>query len=113
MKIIADYDQTMFPPLLRLYIHDAPHRRMHIKVIQQYRVVIRAAMAKIGIKDLIKDQIALWVLFVNPSSPDLGNLYLALEQAMDDKTLKKPGIIADDSLIVEQSTRVLFPPKKK
>lgn len=113
MKIIADYDRTVHPPLLRLYIHDAPHRRMHIKVIQQYRVALRAAMQKIGIKNVIMNQIALWVLFVNPSSPDLGNLYLALEQALDHTTLTKPGIVMDDSLIVEQSTRILFPPAKK
>jgi hypothetical protein len=113
MKIIADYEEDEYPPLLRLYIHDAPHRRMHIRVIQQYRVALRAAMAKIDIACPIKNQIELWVLFINPSSPDLGNLYLALEQAMDHTTLTKPGIVMDDSLIVEQSTRILFPPAKK
>lgn len=113
MKIIAQYAGTAHPPVLSLYIHDAPHRRMHIRVIEQYRVYLRRALAKIGVFEVIEHQIELWVLFVNPSSPDLGNLYLALEQAMDDKTLTGPGIIRDDSLIVEQSTRILYPPVKK
>jgi hypothetical protein len=113
MKIIAQYAGTAEPPVLTLYIHDAPHRRMHIRVIEQYRIDLRRALSKIGIVEVIEHQIELWVLFVNPSSPDLGNLYLALEQAMDDKTLTGPGIIRDDSLIVEQSTRILYPPVKK
>lgn len=115
MKIIAQYAGTAHPPVLSLYIHDAPHRRMHQRVIERYRGDLRLALTKIGIADVIEHQIELWVLFVNPSSPDLGNLYLALEQAMDDKTLSEagPGIVRDDSLIVEQSTRILYPPKKK
>ena len=115
MKIVAKYVGSAHPPVLSLYIHDAPHRRMHIRVIERYRGDIRDALAKIGIVEVIDHQIELWVLFVNPSSPDLGNLYLALEQAMDDKTLSGagPGIVRDDSLIVEQSTRILYGPKKK
>lgn len=117
MKIIAQYAGTAHPPVLSLYIHDAPHRRMHLRVIEAYRNDLRKALAKIGITDVIEHQIELWVLFVNPSSPDLGNLYLALEQAMDDKTKlggnAGPGMIRDDSLIVEQSTRILYPPVKK
>lgn len=113
MKIIAQYIATAHPPVLSLYIHDAPHRRMHIKVIEQYRMFLRAALAKIGIKEPIAHQIELWVLFVNPSSPDLGNLYLALEQALDGKTLTAPGIVTDDSLIIEQSSRIFFNQAKK
>jgi hypothetical protein len=115
MKIIAKYVGAAHPPVLSLYIHDAPHRRMHLKVIERYRGDLRKALAKIGIVEVIEHQIELWVLFVSPSSPDLGNLYLALEQAMDDKALKSagPGIVRDDSLIVEQSTRILYSPPKK
>jgi hypothetical protein len=91
MKIIANYTPTSEPPKLTLVIHDAPHRRMHVKVIEQYRMALRAALAKIGIVGVIEHQIEVWVLFINPSSPDLGNLYLALEQAMDDATLTKLG----------------------
>ncbi len=114
MKIIANYVATADPPLLNLYIHDAPHRRMHIKVIQQYRVFLRKAMAQIGINHVIDVPIDLHVLFVNPATPDLGNAYLALEQALDDSTLTKPGIVKDDSLIQEVRMSKFFPaPKKK
>jgi len=114
MRVIAEYDDDRDIPKLSLWIHDAPHRRMHLRTIQQYRVFIRQALAKIGITEVIDHPIALDVLFVNPSTPDLGNAYLALEQAMDHTTLTKPGIVRDDSLIIDQRTRKFFPaPKKK
>lgn len=101
MKVIAKYHALYDPPLLQLWIHDAPHRRMHIKVIQQYRKEVYAAVRRtaVGRELPISFPIDLEVLFVNGASPDLGNLYLALEQALDDMTLTKPGIMADDSLI--------------
>ena len=101
MKIIAKYHALYDPPLLQLWIHDAPHRRMHIKTIQAYRKILYEAVRHTSIgRDLpIQHDIELDVLFVGGSSPDLGNLYLALEQALDNTTLTKPGIVADDSLI--------------
>lgn len=101
MKIIAKYHALYDPPLLQLWIHDAPHRRMHIKVIQQYRKTLYEAVrhTSIGRNLPIDHNIDLDVLFVNGASPDLGNLYLALEQALDNCTLTKPGIVIDDSLI--------------
>jgi hypothetical protein len=114
VNIIARYIAEADPPLLMLWIHDGPHRRMHIKIIEQYRIAIRAALKKIGIYKLIDHDIDLHVLFVNPSSPDNGNMYLALEQALDDKTLTKPGVLADDSLIQENRVAKFYnqPPKK-
>lgn len=101
MKIIAKYHALYDPPLLQLWIHDAPHRRMHIKVIQQYRKHLYEAIRHTSIgRDLpIDHPIDLDVLFVNGASPDLGNLYLALEQALDNTTLTKPGVLSDDSLV--------------
>jgi len=100
MKVIAKYLAMEQPPLLQLWVHDAPHRRMHVRVIQEYRRAILAACQKAGIITPIADPIELDVLFVNPSSPDLGNLYLALEQALDAKALRPmPGVVVDDSLI--------------
>lgn len=99
MKIICKYFPTLEPPLLQLWIHDAPHRRMHRRVIEQYRVFLHAAILKTGVDLPIEHDIDLDVLFVNPATPDLGNAYLALEQALDDKTLTKPGIVIDDSQI--------------
>jgi hypothetical protein len=113
MKIIAKYFMQLEPPLLQLWIHDAPHRRMHVKVIQQYRVFLHAAITKTGVKLPIEYDIDLDVLFVNPATPDLGNAYLALEQALDDKTLTKPGIVIDDSLIQKVTMAKYFPGGKK
>jgi hypothetical protein len=113
MKIIAKWF-PLEPPLLQLFVHDAPHRRMHFKVIQQYRVFLHEAITKIGVSLPIKIDIELDVLFVNPATPDLGNAYLALEQALDDKTLTKPGIVVDDSLIQKVTMSKFFPaPAKK
>lgn len=116
MKVIAKYHALYDPPLLQLWIHDAPHRRMHIKTIQAYRKVLFEAVrhTSIGYKMPIEHEIELDVLFVNPSTPDLGNAYLALEQALDDCTLTKPGIVKDDSLIQKVSMAKFFPgPAKK
>src|SRR5712675_21510 len=70
-------------PLMRLYIHDAPHRRMHMRTIQQFREVIRTAVQKAGFNTPIAYPIELSVVFVNPSSPDLDNLLTALFHAFD------------------------------
>jgi hypothetical protein len=101
MKVIAKYHALYDPPLLQLWIHDAPHRRMHISTIQQYRKVLYEAVKRtsIGRNLPIQHDIELEILFINSSTPDLGNAYLALEQALDNTTLTKPGIVEDDSLI--------------
>jgi len=109
MRIIAKYRDGAHPPLLILYIHDAPHRRQHVRVIQQYREALRSACTAAGIETPIDHDIDLSVLFVNPSSPDLGNSYLALEQALDGSTLKGPGILTDDSLISSMTVSKIFP----
>lgn len=113
MKIIAHYAPTLHPPLLTLYIHDAPHRRMHIETIKRYRQFIRAACSKIGVLTPLDHPIDLSVLFVNPSTPDLGNAYLALEQAMDGSTLRGPGIVTDDGLIQKVTMSKFFPQGEK
>ena len=113
MKIIAKFDEAKFPPLLHLVIYDAPHYRMHWRVIQDYREHLRAACTRAGILTPIEGPIDLYVNFVFPSSTDNGNLYLALERAMDGKTLKPPGILLDDVQIQDTHIRkFLHPPKK-
>jgi hypothetical protein len=111
MKVIAKYHALYDPPLLQLWIHDAPHRRMHIKTIQQYRKILHEAVrhTSVGNRMPIDHNIDLDILFVNPSTPDLGNAYLALEQAMDNKTLTKPGIVEDDELIQKVTMAKFFP----
>ena len=113
MKIIAKYAGNMHPPMLTLAIHDAPHRRMHIRTIVQYREFIRDACSRAGIVTPMDHPIDLSVFFVNPSSPDLGNAYLALEQALDGATLKSPGIVTDDGLIQKVTMSKYFPHGRK
>jgi Holliday junction resolvase RusA-like endonuclease len=113
MKIIANYVLTAYPPLLSLYIHDAPHRRMHVKTIQQYREFIRQACTAAGIVTPIGVPVDLDVLFVNPSSPDCDNLLTALFQALDGSTLRGPGILTDDGLVQRVRMSKMWPAKKK
>lgn len=111
MKVIAKYHALYDPPLLQLWIHDAPHRRMHLKTIQAYRKELYNAIRRTSAGALMPFEfpIELEVLFVNPSTPDLGNAYLALEQALDNCTLTKPGIVKDDSLIQKVTMAKFFP----
>jgi len=113
MKIIASYAANQHPPVLTLAIHDAPHRRMHIRMIAQYRVFIRRACSRAGIAAPMAHPIDLSVFFVTRSTPDLGNAYLALEQALDGSTLKAPGIVTDDGLIQKVTMSKYFPEGKK
>jgi Holliday junction resolvase RusA-like endonuclease len=87
---------------------------MHHAVITQYRGFLREAMAEAGIGMPINYPIDLQVNFVNPSSPDLDNLIMALFRAMDGKTLKGLGILSDDGLIQKVTAMKFFnQPKKK
>lgn len=112
VRCIAEYDDTLYPPLLRLYIHDAPHRRMHTATIQRYREILYDAACKAKIRMPIAHQIDLVVYFFDPSSPDLDNLITALYQAIDGKTLKKPSIMQDDGYIQKVTMSKMFPNAK-
>jgi hypothetical protein len=94
MEVIAERVEQPGAPLMRLHIHDAPNRALHRQTIRQYREIIRAAVEKVGFGTPYGGPIELKVVFVNPSSTDLGNLYLALEQALDGKALRCPGMTA-------------------
>lgn len=110
MKIVVKYFPALHPPLLQLSVYDAPHRRMHIRVIQQYRQSLYDAISTAGVQLPIVHPIDLSVLFVEPSSPDLGNLYLALEQALDGGTLtKRNAVLVDDGLISKVTISKYFP----
>lgn len=99
MRVIAKLDGSKVPAMLVLIIHGAPHRRMHMQMIQQYREEIRKACAAAGINTPIDTTVDLLVHFIDPCSPDYDNLLCALYQAMDGATLKGPGILVDDKLI--------------
>lgn len=113
MRIRAKFDDSVFPSKLTLTIFDAPHRRMHVRTIQQYREHLVRACRIAGAMTPIEDPIDLDVTFINPSSPDLGNIYLALEQAMDHTTLKRPGVVLDDGLISKVTMMKLFINQRK
>ena len=113
MKILAKLIDIQHPPRLSLVIFDAPHRRMHVRVIQEYRKSLAKACAIACIEYPIDYPIDLEVTFVNPTSPDMGNLYLALEQAMDGGTLTPPGIVVDDSLMSKVTMMKLWIGQKK
>lgn len=112
MRIVVNYFPNQYPPLLQLAIHDAPHRRMHHAVIQQYREYLMTACRAAKVPVPIDHPIDLAVMFVNPASPDLDNLITALYQAFDGKTLKGPSVLTDDGLISEVKMSTYWPQKK-
>lgn len=99
-------------PLLRMYIHHAPHYRQHFAVIAKFRDELTAAAKAAGIPIPIAEQIELWVLFIDPSSPDLNNLHMALCRAMDGNAHRAPTILKDDGLIKWASMGIYFPNRK-
>lgn len=99
MRIIAERVEQPGAPLIRLYVHDAPHRRMHRETLQRYRVHLHKAIKGTGLKMPYLGPIELSIVFVNPTSPDLGNLYSAVERCFDGKALKPPHILGDDGQI--------------
>jgi hypothetical protein len=100
MRIIAKFDREAFPfPKLSCIIYDAPHRRVHWRVLQNYREELRRAFLGIGIIGLIDEPIDYALNMVDPTSPDNDNLITAFHRAMDNKALIKPGLITDDSLL--------------
>ena len=110
MRCIVKFDERVYPPLLSLFIHGAPHRRQHVAVIQQYRDCLRNVFMQAGIMTPIDFPVDLCVHFIRPSSPDLDNLLTALYHALDGGTLRKPGILTDDGLIQSAKMSKLFVP---
>ena len=95
--------------LLTAYIHGAPHRRIHRKILEQYRVELWRAAQEAGLEQ-IKHNISLSAYFIDPTGPDLDNLITALFQALDGKTGKGPTLLKDDRQIVFlDKVGILFP----
>jgi hypothetical protein len=101
MRADASYDDTQTPPVLRLWVHGAPHRRDHEATLKVYRLCILMACHRAGVITPIDHPIYLKVEFIDPTSPDLGNLYLALERVLDGSNnfLGRKAVLTDDSLI--------------
>lgn len=97
MSAIISYDHRK--RLMTFFIHHAPHRRVHHKVLARYREMLWVAANAAGITQQLKHDIGISVLFVDPTGPDLDNLVTALFQALDGKCGKGPTILADDRQI--------------
>lgn len=103
MRAIAQMEKSSMstdPPMLKLFIHGAPHRRMHTKVIQKYREELVRACDAAGIKTPIDYAVDLSLLFIDPTSPDYDNLLTALYRAMDGQTMREHRSVLTDDVLV-------------
>jgi hypothetical protein len=119
-----EYLQDRSPPLLRLTIHGAPHRRITAPgplataqesraaaaIIDSYRVCLVLAGRRVGIFQPIQESIDLELTFIEPTSPDMDNLYVAFCQAADGgRFFGKKALLHDDSLISRVTLQKMFP----
>ena len=118
MKVIVKYDDNCHPPVLRLYLHGAPHKRMPRESLQKHReelydMATRRIVHQVDLP--IDHPIDLEVVFTNPSSPDLDHLIEAVFMMLDGKTLKGPSILTDDRHIqkVTMSKMYIGKPTKR
>lgn len=110
MKAKAKYDDSAFPPRLVFEIQGAPHERMSDVMISSYRVCLFMACFRADIEVPIRHKIDLVVTFVNPTSPDLDHLLVALYRALDSKTLdRKFAVLEDDGLIQHVTMGKFYP----
>src|SRR3990172_2843513 len=108
MKIITQFDETIFPSRLNMSIFGAPHRRQSNAVLKTYRDEIFHSAYNLGISK-IDYPIDLNVLFVDPTSPDLDNLITALYRVLYAKALKRPSLLSDDGLIQKVTMSKFYP----
>jgi Holliday junction resolvase RusA-like endonuclease len=114
------------PPLMRITIHGAPHRRMTSagelasttdvmaakRMLEAYRAALIFAGRRMGIRRPIDYPLDLEITFVDPTSPDLDNLITAFYQAVDDDT-GKPALVLDDGLFQKVTMMKMFPTAAK
>lgn len=127
MRILhAEYLSRRAPPdlpLLRLTIHGAPHRRTTAPgplatiqesragalILDAYRIALVFAGRKAGIFRPIEEEIDLELTFIEPTSTDMDNLYVAFCQAADGGRVGRHALLYDDSLIQKVMIQKLFP----
>ncbi len=115
MKTVVKYDDTVIPPVLRLYIHGCPHKRQHREVLQKHReelyLQVRHAYLhnRFPAKLPINHPIDLEILFTNPNTPDLDHLLEAVFMMLDGKSLKGPSLLTDDRLIQSVKMSKYYP----
>jgi Holliday junction resolvase RusA-like endonuclease len=114
------------PPLMRITIHGAPHRRMTSagelasttdvmaakRMLEAYRAALIFAGRRMGIRRPIDYPLDLEITFVDPTSPDLDNLITAFYQAVDDED-GRPALLKDDGLIQKVTMMKMFPTAAK
>lgn len=107
MRIIPQFDTKVFPPKVTLFVHGAPHYRQSKEVFDVYRKKLNEAWTNAGFGLNISTPVDMDVLFIDPSSPDIFNVGLALTRALDGKT--KKGILQDDGLISRATIAKFYP----
>ena len=114
MRTVVSLDTKAFPPVLSFSMFGSPHRRMHISAIVALRRDLHDACVRADIRTPIDYPIDLRLIFVDPSSPDFGNIYLAFEQAIDGATLdKRYAIVEDDALVSSVHMMKIFTPDSR
>lgn len=116
------------PPLMRITIHCAPHRRMTSagelatttevlackRMLEAYRACLLFAGRRMGIRRPIDYPLDLEITFIDPTSPDLDNLITAFYQAVDDDTGSgRPALLLDDGLFQKVTMMKMFPTAAK
>lgn len=111
-------------PLLRLTIHGAPHRRttapgplatpkeyrVAALTLDAYRIALVFAGRRAGVFKPIDVPIDLELTYIEPTSTDMDNLYVAFCQAADGgKIPGRKALLHDDSLIQKVTMQKLFP----
>jgi Holliday junction resolvase RusA-like endonuclease len=99
VRTIIEISEDAHPAQLRMFVHNAPHRRAPREVLKRYRQELWEAWKAGGRTDTISAPIDLSVTFINPTGTDLDNLLVAIFQALDGKTGRGPTILADDRQI--------------
>jgi hypothetical protein len=112
MRIKLTYYSDRFPPLLSMSIFGCPHYRQDMKTFMIFRKKINEAADKAGISYPIDEPIDLWVLFIDPTTPDLANSLMAVYRAMDGKALKGVSLLTDDGLISHVTMMKFYPSER-
>jgi len=112
MKTYLSYHPEMFPPLLKMFVHGCPHYRQDRATFQAFRKTINLAATNADILYPIDEPIDLYVIFVNPTSPDIANCIMALYRALDGKALKGKSLLTDDGLITKITAIKYYPNDK-
>lgn len=111
MKCTVQFDKDRFPARLSMFIYGAPHKRAHAAVHKDYRRCVVEACHKAGVPFGIDYPIDLYVVFIDPTSPDLDHLLEGLYRTLDGKGFKGKkalSVLEDDDLIHKVEMMKMF-----